>query len=109
MHAQIISPPKGFGVDHRDGDGLNNQRYNLRQATQQQNCQNQRLKITNRSGYKGVYFNRKCAKWVAQIQNGKAVSLGLFLSPEDAARAYDWEAVRLWGEFAKTNRSLGLI
>lgn len=109
MHAQIISPPLGFNVDHRDGDGLNNQRFNLRQATQKQNCCNQRLKITNTSGYKGVYFNRKCEKWVAQIQNGKSISLGLFLSPEDAARPYDQEALRLWGEFSKTNQSLGLL
>src|SRR5690606_13765634 len=45
--------------DHRDGDGLNNIRSNLRVATEQQNARNKRQDSGKK--YKGVYFNKnKC-------------------------------------------------
>src|ERR1700688_781694 len=42
MHQAILDVPHGFEVDHRDGDGLNNRRCNLRQATHRQNLHNSR-------------------------------------------------------------------
>jgi hypothetical protein len=101
MHSMIT----GFSlVDHRDGDGLNNQRANLRKASHAQNMQNQMVSVNNTSGYKGVHFAFEKRKWQARIMaNGKRISLGLFATPEEAALAYNDAAERLHGEFARLN------
>src|SRR5690242_14724271 len=52
MHRMLLGFPS-FSIDHIDGDGLNNQRNNLRPATQQQNIRNRDVK--NKTGYKGVW------------------------------------------------------
>lgn len=100
MH-QLIA---GKGADHRDGDGLNNTRDNLRLATHQQNMSNQRVRKDNRSGYKGVAWHKPCKKWHARIHfNGKRISLGYFAVIEEAALAYNEAAKQLFGEFARLN------
>jgi hypothetical protein len=100
MHRQIMDAPEEMEVDHRDGDGLNNRRYNLRVCTHAQNGANQRIPKNNRSGFKGVYTQKDCSGWIAKIQK---TYLGLYLSAEEAARAYDTAAVRTFGEFASLN------
>lgn len=100
MHRQIMDAPEGVEVDHRDGDGLNNRRYNLRVCTHAQNGANQRIPKNNTSGFKGVYRNKDCLGWIAKIQK---TYLGLYDSVEEAARAYDTAAVRTFGEFASLN------
>lgn len=93
-----------LGHYHRDCDGLNNQRYNLRLATHLQNCHNKAIGPRNTSGYKGVVWDKGCQKWRAQLHsNGKNYYLGLFVCKEAAARAYDAKAIELFGEFAHTN------
>lgn len=88
-------------VDHRNGDGLDCTRGNLRPATVEQNRQNTRPHRDNKSGLNGVRKSRN--KWRAQIQaNGVVHDLGTFDSKEDAARAYGAAAERLHGEFART-------
>src|SRR6185369_4370410 len=52
MHRLILNCPNGKQVDHKDGDGLNNQRYNLREATQAQNMYNMGLRADSKSGFK---------------------------------------------------------
>lgn len=100
MHRVIASTPFGMETDHRDGDGLNNRRSNLRTATIEQNRQNARLRIDNRSGAKGVTWSRKEKKWRATIKANKETKrLGYFSKLEDAAEAYAKASLRLHGDF----------
>jgi hypothetical protein len=89
-----------FDVDHIDGNPLNNQRNNLRICTHHQNCLNNRGCGKNR--YKGVYKIKNTI--YSRIQyNGIDRYLGSFKTEEEAAMAYDKEALVLFGEFANLN------
>jgi hypothetical protein len=102
MHRFImgISDPR-IWVDHKDGNGLNNQRSNLRIATASQNNSHlTKKRKDNSSGFVGVSWNNQKKKWVAQLQiSGKGKHLGYFDDPIEAAKAYDKKAVELFGEF----------
>ena|SRR5258708_4530611 len=90
-------------VDHRDGDGLNNRRTNLRAATNQLN-QHNRNKQTNGSGFIGVDFVKDTGKYRARIKhNGKRLFLGSYANEVEAAIAYNAAAKELYGAFAKLN------
>lgn len=104
MH-QLLSAVMGFSKpDHKDGNGLNNQRLNLRPATQGQNCMNRGMRSDNTSGFKGVSWRKGTNKWRAYINlQGVREWLGYFDFVEEAARAYDKRAKELFGEFAKLN------
>ena len=96
-------------VDHKDNDGLNNQRSNLR-ITKGQNTHNSRLRADNTSGFKGVSLYKPTGKWRAGITfEGRAINLGYFPTPEAAAKRYDQQALYFFGMFALTNASLGLL
>jgi hypothetical protein len=88
-------------IDHRDGDGLNNKWYNLRNCTMLNNKQNYPKPVTNTSGYKGVSWNKKSNKWTATITaNTTRINLGYFDNPELAHEAYCEAANKYHGEFA---------
>lgn len=91
-------------LDHRDGNGLNNQRDNLRPATARQNQQGFQRKRANTSAqFRGVTLHF-CGKWQARIGvNGKKIHLGYSRSETDAAKAYDDAARKTFGEFASPN------
>ena len=104
MHRVIMDAPDGSLVDHRDGNGLNNDYSNLRLATFIQNIHNQGVRSNNTSGCKGVYWRKDLGKWSAQIGvNNKRISLGYFDVKDDARRAYNRAAEQYHGEFAKTS------
>lgn len=104
MHRQIMGAKKGECVDHRDKDGLNNQRGNLRFATNAQSQQNKDRHKNNKSGYKGVFWKKDRGYWKATIyKEGKKYDLGRFEDSEEAARAYNAAAIELFGEFARIN------
>lgn len=95
-------------VDHApDQSGLNCTRENLRLATHAENQHNQRLRINNSSGVKGVYWHKATQKWYAQIRvNGKRKYIGIFTSLADAKQAYDSAAQTFHKKFASTNKML---
>ena len=103
MHRIILRCEKGRWGDHRDGDGLNNRRGNLRPCEPQQNCMNRRV-TGGTSRFKGVRFFKKTGTWTAQFgHDGASHHIGYFDIEEDAARAYDAAARRAFGEFAAVN------
>ena len=98
MHHEVIGrSPKGFETDHRNGNGLDNQRHNLRHVTHRQNGQN--LKNMRKSSqFPGIYWQKAYQQWSAQIQvNGKDKWLGRFVSETEAFEAYK-QAVENLGE-----------
>jgi hypothetical protein len=103
MHRMLLGFPESF-VDHRDGDGLNNRRENIRLATRSQNQFNRRKTEGMTSCFKGV--NRKSnGKFQASISLGNNAKRWsrVFTSEETAARAYDVKAAEWFGEFARLN------
>ena len=105
MHRFIIGlSADDLHLDHRDCDGLNNQRINLRFADKSGNASNTRVRRDSGSGLKGVHFDKRCGKWSARIKSkGRYIWLGYFLTAEKAARAYDAAAIKYHGEFARPN------
>lgn len=104
MHRQILSAAEGVEVDHVNGNGLDNRRSNLRLCEHHQNARNVRPRQGCTSQYKGVYWHRQSGKWRARLRfGGKHISLGLYVSEQDAARAYDAAARQHFGAFARTN------
>ena len=89
MHFAIMGiPPKGCVMDHIDGDGLNNQRLNLRFVTPRQNSQNCHKKCRS-SMYPGVHLQKSRKKWRARIRIGnKLIHLGQFDTEFQAFNAY---------------------
>jgi hypothetical protein len=101
MHGLITGNPK---TDHWDHDGLNNQKFNLRETTDQQNRQNSNKCPGKSSQYKGVTWYSQRSKWRATITTPTGQRyLGLFDEEVDAAIAYNVVAVEAFGEFACLN------
>lgn len=105
MHREVIDIPKHMLCDHKNGNGLDNRRTNLRPATVSQNlCNRRKTKSKTRSKYKGLEWDKIQRKWKVRIQhNGKRIYLGSFSKEIDAARAYDKKAKVLFGQFASLN------
>ncbi len=95
----------GYAItDHINGDGLDNRRSNLREATVSENGHNRRRDSDGQSGFKGVSWHARSGKWQALIRaNGPQRFLGYFATAGEAARAYDAAARELHGSFATVN------
>ena len=95
--------------DHWDGNGLNNQKSNLRKATNIENGRNRKLQ-SHSSRFKGVSWNKQTGKWTAHIRINKVLKhLGYFQDETEAAKAYDDSAIWHFGEFARTNQQIGVL
>lgn len=92
-------------VDHIDHNTLNNQRSNLRVATQQQNNFNRKSTPKSTSIFRGVSWYSRDKRWVARIGNGdNQKTLGWFKDEKQAALAYNAAAIERYGEFANLNK-----
>lgn len=104
MHRYIMQAIPGSWVNHRDRDGFNNQRSNLRVCWPFQTQQNRRRNSNSTWLYKGVRWRSDVGKWRADIQHkGKKINIGYYTSDVQAAMAYDVLARRFFGEFANVN------
>jgi len=108
MHRELMQTPDGMETDHVNRDMLDNRKENLRVCTRAENRQNSKTRTDNLAGYKGV--NKICNKWRARIRiNNSQKHLGLYSTPEEAARAYDNAARSIFGKFAKLNFESKLV
>jgi hypothetical protein len=103
LHRAIMGARADQVVDHRNGNGLDCRRENLRLTDGRGNAQNRR-RICGRALPKGVALHKQTGRYEAYIrQAGQKIHLGLFDTPEAAAQMYDLAALRMFGEFANTN------
>lgn len=106
MHRVILGQPDGLDVDHINGNKLDNRRENLRAVTHQQNM----LNWNGRSGsstskYRGVSWDKCRNLWKAQIQvKGVNAFIGRFTTEDEAALAYNEQAIKHFGAFARPNK-----
>lgn len=108
MHREILQGNHSR-TDHIDGDGLNNQKDNLRIATPVQNGMNMKLK-KHSVPYKGVSQVKSSKRFKSVIKINKQYSfLGTFSTAIDAAIAYDAAAYLHYGDYARTNQKMGLL
>jgi hypothetical protein len=104
MHRQIMQPPPGKVVDHKDGNRAHNCRGNLRICDRAENNRNHRKRCDSSSAYKGIFYDKHYGRWGAKCQyQGERLRFGYFDTPIEAARAYDRKAVELFGPFARLN------
>jgi hypothetical protein len=106
LHRLLMGfPEKPLVVDHKNHDGLDNRRCNLRVITKKQNQGNRRSARNSSSKFLGVSKNKRNGKFTAQIGlgNKKTKCLGFFENEIDAALAYNEAAKIVHGEFANLN------
>lgn len=110
MHRLVLDLGKSkIQADHKNFNGLDNRKSNLRRATHRQNLQNRaadRNKVSSR--YKGVHYdkrpNRKKPWYVKITSNGKNMGRGNFKTEQEAALVYNELAKKHFGEFAYLNK-----
>ena len=104
LHRLIMNVESHKNVDHKDFNGLNNVKTNLRICTPTENMRNRRMSYNNKSGYKGVCPVGNSKKWRMQIRvNKKTIYLGQCENPIDGAKIYDKAEIKYFGEFANIN------
>ena len=88
IHRLVNKTLDGFETDHINRNKLDNRRCNLRTADRSLNTRNHPLRISSKSGYKGIDFYKRVKKWRVRISiNKKTISLGYFGNIKDAVKA----------------------
>lgn len=106
MHRYILGcEDKKDLIDHIDMNGLNNQKNNIRISNKYQNSSNRNKTALNKSGYKGVCWDKRSNRWRAQlVVKQQKIYLGTYYCLIKAAKAYNEAAIKYHGEFAKLNK-----
>lgn len=106
MHRLILGNPNQL-IDHRNSNGLDNRKINLRLCTPIENCRNANIRSNNKSGYKGVSkvhnLNRYRVVVYLRGEHKHQINGGCFSTKEEAAKRYNELAIKYYGEFAKLN------
>jgi len=94
--------PKGFQIDHINGNVKDNRIENLRLATYAENQWNAKTRVDNKSGVKGVCWHKKTQKWRAQIKQNKVLyDLGVYNTIQKAKEVVQKKRIELHGEFTR--------
>lgn len=92
--------PNGQYIDHIDGNPINNNPINLRLSGHSENLCNRSLQTNNKSGYKGISWDKSKNKWIAQLQfKKKHYFIGRYNSENEAYLAWYERAKKIHGEF----------
>jgi hypothetical protein len=92
-------------IDHIDGNESNNRIENLRGASKEENNRNCIKRKNNTTGFTGVNYRKDCNNFQAIIRyNGKPISLGSFVTAEEASLAYQKASLELHGEFSSVTQ-----
>ena len=96
MHREISKPLKEQHVDHQDHRTTNNRRDNLENVSPRMNLQKRKSQPeTSCPEFVGVHWHKQRKKWMGSIKIGnKAIYLGLFTDPADAAAAYTFYIIK---------------
>lgn len=106
MHRLIARTPPGMSTDHINCDKLDNRRCNLRICTQSQNMANTTPPANNKSGIKGVSWDKARKKWAVYLKHKRiCMNIGRFDSLDDARAAYEVAASVYFGKFAKVSEA----
>lgn len=105
-----MNPPDNMQIDHKNDNGLDNRKLNLRVCTSGQNAQNRPSQKGASSKFKGVSWSKKKKKWRSVLhQNDKSIHIGYYDNEIEAACAYDKAAKELFGEFAYLNNARSAV
>jgi hypothetical protein len=105
MHRFIVKNDSEMHTDHCNGNTLDNRKINLRICTNSQNLMNQKIHKNNKSGYKGIYFNKRTNRFDVYISiDKKQRRVGVYKDVKDAIKNYNEAAIKYYGEFANLNK-----
>lgn len=91
-----------MNVDHIFDNIFDNRKVFLRMVTFSQNCMNTGKYRNNKSGVKGIYWNKANKNWCSQItKEGRRITVGSFLLLEDAIKARKEAEEKHFGEFSR--------
>ena len=89
-------------IDHKHGKKIGNYIWNLRPCSVSENMANRGINKNNRSGFRGVGFDKKSGKWYGRVKYKKVnYELGFFDEPIDASKAVENKRKELHGKFYK--------
>lgn len=107
LHVELINPEHNpdVYVDHRDHDGLNNRRKNLRRSENKENTKHRKAKNSNNtSGYRNVMLDKQSGLWMVRLQvNKKAKTLGKFEDVHEAGEYAEQMRQKYYGKYAGTS------